>query len=86
MFIFDSDRRSTWHFELGATKVLGTVNAVPVFPGDLPAGASLDTQSLHIAQAIKLCDGILADTNAKDSDRAIASCWLCHLVADSHQP
>ena len=81
-----SYHRSTWHYELGATKVVGTVNNVPAFPGDLPAGATLDTQALHIAQAIKLCDGILADANAKDSDRAVAICWLCHLVADSHQP
>ena len=81
-----SYHRSTWHYELGATKVLGTVNTGPAFPGDLPAGSTRDTQSLYIAQAIKLCDGILADTNAKDSDRAIAICWLCYLVADSHQP
>ena len=81
-----SYNRSTWHYELGATKVIGTVNTVPAVPGDLPTGSTLDTQSLYIAQAIKLCDGILADTNAKDSDRAIAICWLCHLVADAHQP
>ena len=81
-----SYHRSTWHYELGATKVIGKVDAIPAFPGPLPANATLDTQALHVSQAIELCKRVLHDSKSADSDRAIAICWLCHLVADSHQP
>jgi len=78
--------RPNWHYELGATSVIGRVANVPNFPGPLPPDATLETKELHVAQAIELCRRITTDSSRSDSDKALAICWLCHLVADSHQP
>lgn len=78
--------RSTWHYQLGATDVIGNVAAVPESPGPLPANATLETQELHIAQALQLCRQVLKSSTESDANKAIAICWLCHLVADAHQP
>ncbi len=80
--------RSTWHYELGATLAIGDQSKlqVPGFPGPLPVNATLETQDLHIAQALELCLGVLAEKSRPDSERAIALCWIAHLVADAHQP
>lgn len=61
------------------------VNA-PVAPGPLPTDATLVTKDLYIGQAFELCRNILGDASLPDVDRAIALCWLCHIVADGHQP
>ena len=78
--------RSTWHYQLGATDVIGSVPNVPGSPGPLPANVTLDTQELHIAQALQLCKQVLHSSTESDANKAIAICWLCHLVADAHQP
>lgn len=78
--------RPSWHYQLGATLTLGAPENVPVNPGPAPATASLETQELHIAQAIEVCRGVLRDKSRPKSERAIAVCWLVHLVADAHQP
>jgi hypothetical protein len=80
--------RPTWHYELGAALVIGEAAnlQVPERPGALPEEASLETQELHIAQATDLCLKILADKTKPDADRAVALCWIAHLVADAHQP
>ncbi len=78
--------RPTWHYQLGSTMTIGRVHEVPQFPGDLPANATLETQELYIAQALELCRRIIADESSLDCDKAVAICWICHLVADSHQP
>ena len=80
--------RSTWHYELGPALVLGDVSKlkVPERPGQLPASANLETQELHIAQALELCKQTLSNEKSADSDRAIALCWIAHLVGDAHQP
>ncbi len=79
--------RSTWHYQLGPSLVIGDRSKlkIPDTPGPLPAGATLETQELHIEQAIELCRNVMK-SNAKDSDKAIALCWLGHLVGDYHQP
>ena len=77
--------RPNWHYQLGATLTLGDNVKVHETPGPLPAGATLGTKDLHIAQAIELCRQTLRGSGP-DSDKAIAICWLAHLVADSHQP
>ena len=58
----------------------------PAFPGPLPADATMETKSLHIAQALELASKVLHDKSKPDSERAIALCWVAHLVADAHQP
>ncbi|MBS0204226.1 MAG: S1/P1 nuclease [Planctomycetes bacterium] len=78
--------RPSWHYQLGSTLTIGKVPHVPKTPGPIPADATLQTQELHIAQAIALCRSVLHDQTRSRSDRALAICWLAHLVGDSHQP
>jgi hypothetical protein len=76
--------RSTWHYELGESITLGKVN-VPDRPGPLPADATLETRNLYISQAIELCRLKIKDTSSQE-EKALALCWMAHLVADAHQP
>jgi len=80
--------RPTWHYQLGATLTLGDPSQlqVPETPGPLPPDATLETQDLYIAQAVELCRRVLGNDQAPPGDRAIALCWLAHLVGDAHQP
>ncbi len=80
--------RPTWHYELGASLVIGDKSklSVPNAPGPLPVDANLETQDLYASQAIALCSNVLGDKSTSPSDRAIALCWIGHLVADVHQP
>jgi len=80
--------RPTWHYELGSSLVMGdeAKTALPQRPGALPEAATLQTQELHISQAVELCRIILRDKQRPAADRALAICWLGHLVADAHQP
>lgn len=77
--------RPKWHYQLGASLVIGNPPKVPVTPGALFKGSTLETQDLHITQAIELCRQTLTGS-APDSDKAVAICWLAHLVGDAHQP
>ncbi|MGC6441028.1 MAG: S1/P1 nuclease [Rubripirellula sp.] len=77
--------RPTWHYQVGATLVIGDVD-LPDDPGPLPEDATLETRELYIVQAIELCKKVFHDKTQADADRAIALCWLAHLVADAHQP
>lgn len=76
--------RSTWHYELGAALTIGNVQP-PSLPGPLPVDATLETQELYVSQAIELCRKTLRSTGSKE-DKALALCWMAHLVADAHQP
>jgi hypothetical protein len=80
--------RSTWHYELGPTIVLGNADGieVPQRPGSLPLDATMETQDLYLSQAVELCRKVLSDKSQLAGDRAIALCWIGHLVADAHQP
>ncbi len=78
--------RPNWHFQLGAALVIGQVEGVPQTPGPLPEASTLETKELHIAQAVELCRRVLRDRKRSDADRALAVCWLAHLVGDAHQP
>ncbi|HBE71250.1 MAG TPA: hypothetical protein DDW52_24145 [Planctomycetaceae bacterium] len=77
--------RPTWHYELGASAVIGDVEP-PADPGPLPDDATLETQELYASQAFELCRRILLDGKQADADRAVALCWVLHGVADLHQP
>lgn len=77
--------RSSWHYQLGPVLVLDGAKA-PDNPGRVPKDASLNTQDLHIAQAVELCRSVLRDKTRPAADRAIALCWIAHLVGDAHQP
>ena len=77
--------RPTWHYQPGASVVIGDVE-VPDDPGPLPDDATMETRELYIVQAIELCKKVLHDESQPKADRALAICWLAHLVADAHQP
>ena len=77
--------RPNWHWQLGSSLTIGEV-VPPENPGPVPGDATLDTMELHIAQAVQLCRKTLKDKKRSNSDRALAICWLAHLVADAHQP
>ena len=80
--------RPTWHYQLGATMTLGSVESlnIPSAPGPLSQGATLKSQELHIGQAVELCQHVFSSTDRPTSDRALALTWLAHLVGDAHQP
>lgn len=77
--------RPTWHYQLGATKVIGNVTP-PEDPNELPLDATSETQELHIVQAITLNKKILSSPKQSLQEKAKAICWIAHLVADIHQP
>ena len=85
---FPEHNRPTWHYQLGAALTMGdpTGYTVHATPGPCPPSANMQTQELHAAQAVELCRRVMADGNSSPSDRAIALCWLAHLVGDTHQP
>lgn len=45
-----------------------------------------DASEMNIFQAINYNTSILKDRAAADEDRAVALCWITHLVQDIHQP
>lgn len=80
--------RSTWHYELGpiSDRKGNMYLFAPKRPGPLPDDATLETKELYASQAIELCRRIMKQGDAPASDKALAICWLGHLVADVHQP
>lgn len=63
--------RPTWHYRLRPVVERGAA-ATP------PHGAALEAIALNAA--------VLADPAAPAADRAVALCWLMHVVPDIHQP
>jgi hypothetical protein len=78
--------RPTWHYELGATLKIGNPADVPDRPGAVPQDATLESQNLYLSQAIEFCRKVWLDRTRPSNERALALCWLGHIVADSHQP
>ena len=79
--------RATWHYQLGTMKVIGDPSKfdIPKTPPEVALFASLESQQLYIEQALHLCKE-KAKPDVKSSERAIALCWIGHLVGDAHQP
>ncbi len=48
--------------------------------------ANLETPDLHNSKAVELCYNVIGERNVTDEERAIALCWLMHLIGDVHQP
>ncbi len=80
--------RPTWHYQLGAAMTMGDVSKieVPADPLGLPADATMETQELYVLQALELCTNTLKDQSKSDAERAIALCWVVHLIGDLHLP
>jgi len=85
---YDEYNRPTWHYQLGVALTMGDVSGIdiPKDPGPLPKDATMSTQELYVLQALELCTKQLADKSIPDADRAIALCWVAHLIADLHLP
>jgi len=66
----------TWHY---ASKPLADGR-------DPPSGAVGDRVNGSALQAYALNLSVATDTHAPATERAIALCWLFHLIADIHQP
>ena len=85
---YEEYNRPTWHYQLGSALTMGNIDGIdiPKDPGPLPADATMNTQELYVLQALELCQKQLADKNLPAADRAIALCWVVHLIADLHLP
>jgi len=54
-----------------------------------PSGAGATTRTAeaqNVLEAIEQNRAVLRDPARSDADKAVAICWLAHLVADLHQP
>jgi S1/P1 Nuclease len=56
----------------------------PAETGDQSQGTPLEAES--ILTALKINVGVIRDPQGSDEQKAIALCWLFHLVGDLHQP
>jgi hypothetical protein len=72
LFLDSSDRRTL----AGQLRI----NNSPKYPTNTPA------VEFNVLQAIKYCQAALSSRDAVASSKAIAYCWLFHLVGDIHQP
>ncbi len=85
---YEEYNRPTWHYQLGASMTMGDVSRVPipVDPVRLPSNATMQTQELYVLQALELTAKLLMNKKNSDADRAIAACWVAHLIGDMHLP
>ena len=51
-----------------------------------PAEGAADTGRMNILQALKWNVAVLRDGKKEAAERAVALCWVMHLVGDLHQP
>jgi hypothetical protein len=81
--------RSTWHY-INMPIYLEEVDEKKL-DGNLDHNVSTDfspplRQNLNVTQALKGNLLLWADAAASDAEKAIALCWILHLVGDMHQP
>lgn len=66
----------TWHY--WSRPLIDSVSSPPEPPEDVPQGSAMEAFALNVSVA--------SDSHAPDSERAVALCWIFHLVGDMHQP
>lgn len=66
----------TWHY--ASKPIVDPSNPTAAAPGDAVAGAAIEAFALNAKVA--------GDVRAPASERAVALCWIFHLVGDIHQP
>lgn len=66
----------TWHY--AARPIVDLRQPPKTHPPDVPSGAAAEAFALNWKMA--------ADTRGPITERAIALCWLFHLIGDIHQP
>lgn len=95
----DRDRerynRPSWHYTDGAwvrgsAAFQGNVYIDMESFADIPGVPSADireeNQVINVSTAIDYNTRILANPNANPAERAVALCWVLHLMGDIHQP
>jgi hypothetical protein len=60
----------------------------PVRPHSFPLGTKPegDRGKWNVMQALSYCQSVVADKDTAPRDKALAYCWIFHLVGDLHQP
>jgi hypothetical protein len=81
--------RSTWHY-INMPIYLEEADEKKL-DGNLDHNVSTDfspplRQNLNVTQALKGNLLLWADAGASDAEKALALCWILHLVGDMHQP
>jgi hypothetical protein len=66
----------TWHYS--SRPLISTASPPPQSPQDVPQGAATEAFALNLKVA--------SDPRASAAERAVALCWVFHLVGDMHQP
>jgi hypothetical protein len=70
------DDRPIWHY----------VDVPVIAPGYKPDPIAIMPVTPNAETQITVESGLLSDTKTADGDRAVALCWVEHLVGDIHQP
>lgn len=87
--------RPSWHYTdgawmRGATQVQGNVyvDLTPFadIPGELAARIDSEDDVSNVVTAIDYNTRLLFDSSVSAPDRAVALCWVLHLIGDIHQP
>ncbi|MBL8270497.1 S1/P1 nuclease [Steroidobacter sp.] len=66
----------TWHYS--SRPIVDASSSPAKLPDDVPQGSALEAFALNLSVA--------ADARASAGERAVALCWVFHLVGDMHQP
>lgn len=66
----------TWHYS--SRPLIKKASPPPSAVDDVPPGSAIEAFALNFSVA--------SDARAPQSERAIAVCWVMHLVGDMHQP
>lgn len=87
--------RPDWHYIDGAWlrdeatiqgNVYITIAAFPAIPGEAAATIRRQDQVHNVMTALDYNTRLLADPERPAADRAVALCWVLHLMGDIHQP
>lgn len=66
----------TWHYS--SRPLIDKASPPAETPEDVPQGSAIEAFALNLSVA--------ADSRASPAERAVALCWVFHLVGDMHQP
>lgn len=66
----------TWHYS--SRPLINQASPPPTSGDDVPPGSAIEAFGLNYS--------VTSDSRAPQSERAIALCWVFHLVGDMHQP
>jgi hypothetical protein len=66
----------TWHYS--SWPLIDPSSPPPKAPEDMPQGSAAEAFALNLSVA--------SDSRAPAAERAVALCWVFHLVGDMHQP